>query len=132
MDLLFSFAGRIGRGKWWLGTIIAMVIYFVLCFIVGFVGASISPPPPHAPGEPAQMSPPMIVGLILATIPYLWMVFAVGAKRCHDRGRSGWFQLIGLIPVVGGIWLLVEQGFLPGVDQTNEYGPPAVPRAPMA
>jgi len=46
----------------------------------------------------------------------LWPSWAVGAKRCHDRGRSGWFQLIVLIPFVGPLWLLIELVFLPGVE----------------
>src|SRR5262249_31569125 len=33
-------------------------------------------------------------------------LLAVGARRLHDTGRSGWLQLIGLIPV-GGIIVLI-------------------------
>jgi hypothetical protein len=32
---------------------------------------------------------------------------AVTVRRLHDTGKSGWFILIGLIPLIGGIWLLV-------------------------
>lgn len=32
---------------------------------------------------------------------------AVGVRRLHDVGKSGWMMLVGLIPFVGGIWLLV-------------------------
>ena len=38
------------------------------------------------------------------------------------RGRSGWFQLIMLIPIIGSIWLLVEVGFLRGTVGSNKYG----------
>lgn len=31
--------------------------------------------------------------------------FAVGARRLHDVDRSGWFQLLYLIPVIG--WVIV-------------------------
>ncbi|HAE49771.1 MAG TPA: DUF805 domain-containing protein, partial [Tistrella mobilis] len=48
---------------------------------------------------------------------------AIGARRCHDRGRSGWFQLIMLIPLIGWIWLLVEIGFLRGTEGPNRFGP---------
>jgi uncharacterized membrane protein YhaH (DUF805 family) len=47
---------------------------------------------------------------------------AVAVRRLHDVGKSGWFILISLIPIIGGIWLLVllvtdsESG-------DNEYGP---------
>ncbi|MBO0842713.1 MAG: DUF805 domain-containing protein [Nocardioides sp.] len=43
-----------------------------------------------------------IVGLAVI-VPYL----AVGARRLHDTGRSGWWWLIGLIPCVGTIILIV-------------------------
>jgi uncharacterized membrane protein YhaH (DUF805 family) len=39
-------------------------------------------------------------------------LFAAGARRLHDTGRSGWYQLFVLIPVVGGLlllWLLAEK-----------------------
>lgn len=40
----------------------------------------------------------------LATlVPYI----AVASRRLHDTGRSGWFQLVGFIPVLGWIILLV-------------------------
>jgi uncharacterized membrane protein YhaH (DUF805 family) len=32
---------------------------------------------------------------------------AVGVRRLHDVGKSGWMFLIVLIPLIGGIWLLV-------------------------
>lgn len=33
--------------------------------------------------------------------------FAVGARRLHDTDRSGWWQLLLLIPIIGAIVLLV-------------------------
>jgi uncharacterized membrane protein YhaH (DUF805 family) len=36
-------------------------------------------------------------------LPYL----AVTARRLHDTNRSGWWQLIGIIPVIGWIILIV-------------------------
>ena len=47
---------------------------------------------------------------------------AVFAKRCHDLDRSPWFLLVGLIPIVGQIWLLVELGFRRGTVGANGYG----------
>lgn len=47
---------------------------------------------------------------------------AVQIRRLHDTGRSGWWLLIYLIPVIGWIWLLV----LMATDsdrRTNIYGP---------
>jgi uncharacterized membrane protein YhaH (DUF805 family) len=36
-------------------------------------------------------------------LPYI----AVTARRLHDTNRSGWWQLIGLIPVIGWIIMIV-------------------------
>jgi uncharacterized membrane protein YhaH (DUF805 family) len=51
---------------------------------------------------------------ILALIPLLWFLWAQGAKRCHDLGNSGWFQLIPFY----ALWLI----FAKGDDGVNIYG----------
>ena len=57
-----------------------------------------------------------VAGLVLGFIPVLgWIAsialmipqLAVGARRLHDTGRSGWWQLLMLIPLVGSIILIV-------------------------
>jgi uncharacterized membrane protein YhaH (DUF805 family) len=47
---------------------------------------------------------------------------AVATRRLHDTGRSGWWQLLALIPLVGLIVLIV---FLAqdGKSGQNHYGP---------
>jgi len=47
---------------------------------------------------------------------------AVGVRRLHDTNRSGWWMFISLIPLIGGIVLIVffAQDSKPG---TNQYGP---------
>ena len=57
----------------------------------------------------------VIVALALV-IPNL----AVAVRRLHDTGRSGWWLLIGLLPLIGAIVLLVF--YLTGSDGPNEYG----------
>jgi hypothetical protein len=51
---------------------------------------------------------------VLLYIPLLWLLWAQGAKRCHDLGLSGWYQIIPFY----FLWLIFEDG-KPG---TNEYG----------
>ena len=52
------------------------------------------------------------------TTPYGWIYtlvalthvipsLAVSVRRLHDVGKSGWFLLISLIPIIGSIWLLI-------------------------
>ena len=47
---------------------------------------------------------------------------AVGVIRLHDVGKSGWFILISIIPIIGGIWLLVLM-CTDGSSEENAYGP---------
>lgn len=62
---------------------------------------------------------------ILATIFSLAILLpslAVGARRLHDIGRSGWWMLLWFIPVVG--WLVLLYWFIqPGPGGSNAYGP---------
>ncbi len=62
---------------------------------------------------------PITAIFILATlVPNL----AVGARRLHDGGRTGWWWLIALIPMLGFIVLLIF--FIPkGTEGDNQYGP---------
>jgi len=55
---------------------------------------------------------------LLVLVPGL----AVAVRRLHDIGKSGWMLLIGLIPIVGGIILLIwaASDSQPG---DNQYGP---------
>ena len=48
---------------------------------------------------------------------------AVGARRLHDIGKSGWLQLISLIPLIGAIILIVWSA-TEGTKKKNKYGAP--------
>ena len=45
----------------------------------------------------------------------------VTVRRLHDSGRSGWWYLIGFVPIIGGIWLLVLM-FLGPTPEAVAYG----------
>lgn len=64
--------------------------------------------------------PGILLGLYwLATfIPSL----AVSVRRMHDQDKSGWWILISLVPLIGGIWLLVLY-FMDGTPGPNRFGP---------
>lgn len=108
--LLFGFRGRIGRRTWWLWGVAAMlglVIYFTVALRVA--GA----PPKVAEG---------VVNMLL-----VWPALALSVKRWHDRGKSGWWVLVTLIPVIGWLWTVIECGFLKGTPGANRFGEPPTP-----
>jgi uncharacterized membrane protein YhaH (DUF805 family) len=58
---------------------------------------------------------------MLANLALLLPSIAVGARRLHDMGKSGWFQLVWLIPLIG--WVVVIYWLVqPSVAGANEYG----------
>ena len=64
---------------------------------------------------------------ILGTlVPYI----AVGVRRLHDTDRSGWWLLIGLLPVIGGIVLFIFM-VMGGTRGPNRFGPDPVETAPI-
>ena len=68
----------------------------------------------------------MVVNLLL-----FWPQVGVSVKRWHDRNKSGWWVLIALVPFVGWVWVLVENGFLRGDAGANRFGdPPSQERLP--
>jgi len=50
----------------------------------------------------------------LLYIPLIWFILAQGAKRCHDRGNSGWYQIIPFYI----LWMIFAEGDF----NENEYG----------
>ena len=81
----FSFDGRIGRTEYG----ISIIIYVIVLTSVNAIVASGDVP---------------IIGL--AYIPMLWFLWAQGAKRCHDVGNNGWWQIIPFYV----FWLLFQDG----------------------
>ena len=63
--------------------------------------------------------PPLVALYALAV---LLPTFGVEIRRLHDIDKSGWWILISLVPLVGGIWLLVLL-CLQGSRAANRFGP---------
>ena len=89
------FSGRAGQKEFWMFCLFNAIITGVF----------------------AVMSPPFFPGLyFLATIvPSI----AVSIRRLHDTGRSGWWLLLGLIPIIGFIVLFMAEK---GKDGFNNFG----------
>lgn len=93
----FSFKGRIRRTEYGL----SMIIYAIP---VTFLNVMIE----------ADASGGAAIVALLFYIPLLWFAWAQGAKRCHDRNNSGWFQIIPFY----GLWMLFAEGDL----GDNDFG----------
>ena len=107
-----DFNGRARRMEYWMFTLVNIIITFSFLMMDNRMGLSIFEFDGIAYGY--------------LTLLYSLAVFipslAVTVRRLHDIGKSGWWYLVGLIPFIGGIWLL----FLlvkDGLPQENEYGP---------
>lgn len=88
------FSGRARRKELWmfvLFNIIFCIVAIVLDNILGTAAKGIG------------------YGLIycLYSLAVLIPSLAVSVRRLHDIGKSGWMILIGLIPIIGSIWLLI-------------------------
>lgn len=117
MELFLSLDGRIGRGKFWIGILALMVAAFLLSFLLGLIGLMSV----DETGMPVGAG--YWIGLLILMAVTIWPSICIYGKRFHDRDKSAWWMLIGLIPIIGGIWLLVECGLLQGTDGPNRFGP---------
>lgn len=90
----FSFKGRIRRTEFG----ISGIIFVIMKVIIDVIGSA---------GEGAAI-------IFIAYIPLFWFLWAQGAKRCHDRGNSGLYQIIPFY----GFWML----FADSDNGPNEYG----------
>ena len=118
-NMLFGFQGRMNRAKWWL-VLVAIVVVEIILFAIIFGGAAMSADPQEAMANMGTLA--SLVILVFAVV-VTWISIAVGIKRFHDRNKSGWWVLIAFVPVIGGLWYLIECGFLRGTAGPNTYGP---------
>ena len=104
-----DFSGRARRTEFWLFNLINSLIFFLLSLILIPLGAfsmisSIGYRTGAGSFIPIIIVVILLLGFLLAIIiPSL----AVCVRRLHDVGKSGWFILIGWIPVIGQIVLLI-------------------------
>ncbi len=145
--LLFSFNGRINRGKYWFALLLYMLAWFAfvaLCFM--WLGSFDADRLFRFAGGAMLIWLVAIVLFIAGT----WSGIAVGIKRLHDRDKSGWWLLLfwlgpsvlssgnlspndigdigsnailGLAAFVLMVWGFIELGCLKGTAGPNSYGP---------
>ena len=96
------FSGRAGRAEYWWFFLVNLIVSVALSVFDSVIG----------------------VGLLngLYSVAVFVPSLAVGVRRLHDVGKSGWFLLIALIPIVGWIILIVKLA-KKGHHGENKYGP---------
>ena len=104
-----DFSGRARRKEYWM-----FVLFHVIFVIAAVVVDSLM-------GLTFDASGLGFVYLLYA-LATLLPGLAVSVRRLHDIGKSGWMILVSLIPIIGGIWLLVL-AVTEGEPNANQYGP---------
>ncbi len=103
------FSGRARRKEYWM-----FLLFHIIFCIVAWVLDNVF-------GTAREFGRPGIIYSLYSSAVLLpgW---AVTIRRLHDVGKSGWWIFIGLVPLIGAIWLLVllARDSQPGV---NQYGP---------
>ncbi len=100
LEKFADFNGRASRAEFWYFVLFTVILGFVLGLILGRYAMIVS----------------NIINLILL-VPSL----AVGARRLHDIGKSGWMQLWWLLPIAGWIYMIILLATA-GKPEKNEYG----------
>ena len=97
-----TFTGRATRSEYWYFILFNMIIGIILMILDKIFGTT---------------------GLLngIYSLAVLIPTLAVGARRLHDIGKSGWWQLLNLIPLIGPIVLFVW--FVTDSKEDNKYGP---------
>ena len=102
------FDGRARRKEYWMFFLINVLISFALGFFDGFTG---------------MYNDELGLGVIsgIYSLAILVPSIAVGVRRLHDTGKSGWWFLTFLIPVIGIVaWIILLA--TPGDEGSNKYG----------
>lgn len=116
----FTFSGRALRSEFWWWQLFSIIISFVMAFLdtaVLGMGEVVSEVTETGFSTIYNTGPLGAIWGLGVMIPSL----AVGARRLHDGDRSGWWQLLYFLPIIGWIVLLIW--FIKSGSQgTNRFG----------
>ena len=101
---LFCFNGRISRKYFWF----YQLLFIPMILVIDLFGKS------------SFLFHKPLYGILLIVL--FSSLFAVYAKRCHDRDKSAWWTLVIFIPIIGGIVAFIDFCILPGTRGPNRYG----------
>ena len=111
-----TFEGRATRSEFWYYTLLSNIIYIALLF-VSSIATLIQ----------ASLNIDFLSSLV-STFTLVWLIgtiipgMALTCRRLHDTDKSGWLQLLILIPLIGPIVLIVFFASA-GTEKENRFGP---------
>ena len=121
-----DFDGRSRRKEFWMFQLFQVLVYAAILALMFALGIDYDLEDPQ---------PNSMMFVAIGIMALFWLVtlipqIAVVVRRLHDQSKTGLWILIYLLPVAGGLVLLVFM-LLEGTDGPNEYGPdPKAPAAP--
>lgn len=121
------FSGRAGLTEFWAIFILLMLVDAGLASVFGEDVVIL----PVWPGYHLKMIGGMGAAGLLITIGSYIPLIAPATRRLHDQDRSGWLQLVLLIPYVG-IIAMIALMYAPGTPGRNRYGPDPRSQSPLA
>ena len=123
----FQLKGRAPRREFWF----FMLFSFLASFVLGLIGTALGLEYVMHLDTLATMNElsgaegvtDFPINLVQIAISLLLMLpsFAVSVRRLHDIGKSGWWQLVALVPLLG-IFVLLVFFLLPSQEGKNDYG----------
>jgi uncharacterized membrane protein YhaH (DUF805 family) len=103
-----TISGRARRSEYWWWFLFILLAGFVLGFVDGMIFGF------------SEDSPQILAGLF--SLGTLLPSICVAGRRLHDRDKSAWWLLLGLIPIIG--WLVLLYFYVtPGTPGPNRFGP---------
>lgn len=115
-----DFSGRARRREYWMFVLVNLVIGLIFTALIGAAGGMGAA---AEEGRSMSTTGTLLSGLYgLYGLATLLPSLGVAVRRLHDTGRSGWWILIGVIPLIGSIVQLIfyVQDSMPG---SNKWGP---------
>lgn len=116
-----DFSGRSRRQEFWMFVLFQYVVAFAWGALVGIIMLLLT----LADASEDTMMTIFYILIVPYALYSLWAMIpglAVAVRRLHDLDRSGWALLFGLIPLVGGIILIVFYA-TEGTRGPNRFGP---------
>tara|TARA_B100001109_G_scaffold126107_1_gene102657 strand:+ start:298 stop:690 length:393 start_codon:yes stop_codon:yes gene_type:complete len=117
-DNYINFKGRARRKEYWMFTLVYVIILLGCQALDNMLGTVFM----MDAGPMGEISMGYGWAYTVCGLVHLLPGLSVVVRRLHDVGKSGWFYLIFLLPIIGVIWLLVLY-CTEGQKQDNKWGP---------